>query len=123
MQYCLILTCRLATRFDIVITTYRTLNADFQRLAERKKEGGGRKLQPLPVVNHPSENRFPPLGSIKWHRCVTYTKLIRTLCTQDEPQWLDLLIEMYHVMTVFELLLAETIMHFAHWAHVCRLLL
>ncbi len=63
------LPCRLAA-YDLVITSYNTLAADFQVKAERKENGKGKQKQPLPVVNCPGDNRFPPLGAIKWHRCV-----------------------------------------------------
>ena len=44
--------CRLATEYDIVVTTYATLTADFQgrnSMAGNKGAGGKVEKQPIPV--------------------------------------------------------------------------
>eukprot|EP00887_Chlorella_sp_A99_P003475 scaffold7.g3475.t1 len=53
---------KLATQFDMVVTTYATLNSDFAKAGGKKAKKGFEGVQPR--VN------FPPLGSIKWHRLV-----------------------------------------------------
>lgn len=49
----------------VQVTTYSTLGADFS-----KGQGKGADKQPPPQVNGNNNNKFPPLGSIKWHRLV-----------------------------------------------------
>ncbi|GAB4812994.1 hypothetical protein N2152v2_000040 [Parachlorella kessleri] len=64
---------KLATEYDIVVTTYATLTADFQGRnsgAGNKGAGGKAEKQPMPVVNGCNANKFPPLGAIRWHRLV-----------------------------------------------------
>ncbi|KAK9830036.1 hypothetical protein WJX72_009324 [[Myrmecia] bisecta] len=47
---------KLASSFDLVITTYATLSSDFTKQAK--------------AVGPSGRNLFPPLGAIKWHRVV-----------------------------------------------------
>ena len=44
-----LLRCSLATRYDLVITSYGILAADFQQKAAKKESGKGKEKQPLPV--------------------------------------------------------------------------
>ncbi|GAB4813732.1 hypothetical protein N2152v2_000778 [Parachlorella kessleri] len=86
------------SQYDLVITSYNTLAADFQLKAEKKENGKGKQKQPLPLVNCPGDNLFPPLGTIKWHRVVLdeshVVKDLQTVQTracaglQAEHRWL-----------------------------------